>query len=420
MDRFTELRTIAAALEGKEVEGVDGVAAAALDELLSADGDGSIARRHRAGPSLALLARRRGSEGREMDGPALPLWRRQLMEVAAHHMVLAEALERTARVLHAVDVPWVPLKGLDLATRVYDEREERPTSDLDLLIAPEHLDRARQALVESGVVPLADDPRCERYLLEEGYAWQASDPRGGLIELHFRLWGSAPDSLARLCLDAALRASSAQDPDLPAGGHRLPLEHAFVVGAVHAWLDAPPRGLHPWRDLLRIGRAGASELAERGELAERIVALATETGLELPLALAAEVTTDLFPAETPGASTCRRVARTLDARLHRTERRFVRRWRGENLADAPLAPQVVARALARRPLRHGLVRLAWRRLWPHAGVVAGSTDGTWPWPLRRAWYQCRVVLGAEGLSDRLAALAGRRAGGRISPVEDRS
>ncbi|MCG8458412.1 MAG: hypothetical protein MI919_19215, partial [Holophagales bacterium] len=71
--------------------------------------------------------------------------------------------------------------------------------------------------------------------------------------------------------------------------------------------------------------------------------------------------------------------------------------------DVPLSRLVLARALSRRRSRHGLGKLIRRRLWAHPGIVATGTDASWPWALRRLWYQSKVA-GLDGLAASIARL----------------
>lgn len=342
---------LAAALDGD---------AEALRALVADAGSGELARRHRAGPALYHHARRL-----DAAGPALGAWRDDARAWAARLLTLAAVHDGAARALDGADVAWAPLKGYDLATRFGGGSEElRPTGDLDLLIARQDLETGRKALLAAGFQSFEETPRSGAYLREEGYAWQATHPSGILLELHFRLWGLVPEAFAAGVLERA-----PPDTALSPGGRRLRLADAYVVAAVHLWLDPPPRRLLAFHDLAR--------LAERLDPQE-VVEAAADGDLELPVALAAEVSFGLWRRVA-----CGEAARRLAARLRAAERLFAGQLRHRRLAAAPLRTIVLARLLARRRSRHGLLRTVGRRLWPHPGTVERLTPDGWPWIRRR-------------------------------------
>ncbi|HET9228542.1 MAG TPA: nucleotidyltransferase family protein, partial [Thermoanaerobaculia bacterium] len=204
---------------------------AALAALAADPAAADLARVHRVGPALALRARRLG-----IAGPAAESWRRGLIAVAAHRLHIEDRLRGVGAALGAAGVPWLPLKGCDLGARAYRDPEERPVGDIDVLIPRAELPRAQEALRAAGWRGFSDSPRMERYLRDEGYAWQAQDAAGVLLEVHVRLWGIVPAGMG-----AALLAAAVPDPGLGPTGRRLPFAHAWLVAAVHSWLNPPPR-----------------------------------------------------------------------------------------------------------------------------------------------------------------------------------
>ncbi len=371
----------------------------ALAELLARDVDGALARRHRVSSALALRVSRSSDRGAVSGPKAYRIWRQRMRAVSAQQMHLEAAMAELGEVLG--QVPWIPIKGMDLCSRVYDPPEERPTSDLDVLVASADFDRARDRLRSAGWKPLNAGPRSERYVRQEGYAWQARNAAGALLELHYRLWGLVGPEVAD-----ALVAAAEPDPSLPGAGRRLRLDHAYLVAAVHLWLDPPPRAACAFRDLERIGRRGPTELGKR------IVAEADRFDLQLPVLWAAEVTYRLWAEPTNGA-----VVDGLQGRL-----RPVERWWWKRVDDpsaVSLSKLVLARHLSRRRARHGLGRNIWRRLWAHPGIVEQATHGRWPWIGRRIWYQCSI-FGWERPAAWLSAWMKRRvsSGDRISPEQE--
>lgn len=120
--------------------------------------------------------------------------------------LLAELAEiSSAAAAAGIDV--VPLKGADLAARVYPSPALRPMSDVDLLVRAEHLDRMRALLQSRGYedfsmsMSYVDDERLDRGSFE--HRWQGSRDGVGIL-IEFRAEPMEP-SVCRLAdLDPAL------------------------------------------------------------------------------------------------------------------------------------------------------------------------------------------------------------------------
>lgn len=335
---------------------------------LAADPAGAdLAKLHRVGPALALRARRLG-----IEGPAVDSWRRSLMGVAAHRLRIDEGLSSLGAVLGAAGVPWLPIKGCDLGSRVYDRPEERPAGDVDVLVTQADYLRARRALETAGWRSLTSGARIEAYLLEEGYAWQATDPTGLLLEVHHRLWGVAPPGFGRALMEAA-----APDPALGPTARRLPLAHAWLVAAVHVWLNPPPRPLLAVWDLERITRAA--------DLVDDAIRLAVDWDLQLPAALAADYAAGLWESEPH-----RRIADRLTDTLRPAERLAARRALEGEVEGTPLGSIVLARLLSFRESRAGWRSLV-RRVWAHPGIVEMETPAGRSWPARRLSHVLKAL-----------------------------
>lgn len=65
-------------------------------------------------------------------------------------LVGRELLVEAARVLGAAGVPLAPLKGVDLHARVYERPEDRPITDVDVLVPESRFGAARVALEAAG------------------------------------------------------------------------------------------------------------------------------------------------------------------------------------------------------------------------------------------------------------------------------
>ncbi len=354
-------RTIASALAGDR----DALAA------LAASPDGAeLAALHRIGPALSLRAQRLG-----IEGPATPSWRRSLLGVTANRLLIEDRLAALGGILGDAGIPWLPIKGCDVGTRAYERPEERPVADVDLLIAEADYPRTRRALEAAGWRSLTLGPRMDSYLLEEGYAWQAADASNLLLEVHHRLWGMVPDGMSDAFVDAA-----APDPALGPTARRLPPAHAWLLAAVHIWLNPPPRPLLAVWDLERIAAA-----SEDSVLADAVADLAVTWSLQLPAALAAAYAAGLW--DSPAN---RRIAELLLDRLRPAESLAARRALEGRIEDTPLSAIVLARLLSFRPSRAGWRSLP-RRIWAHPGIVEMETPPGPSWPRRRLAHVLRSI-----------------------------
>lgn len=320
-------------------------------------------------------------------------WLSDLRLLAARSMHYQSTLRRAGGVLAAAGVEWVVLKGLDLAARVYDGPEERPSADIDILIAPHDYRRARAALESAGWASMFSEPAYDDWVERLGHAWAALHSTDRVaLELHLRLWSMVPQRAARDLLEA-----STTDPELPPGGRRLPLPHAYVLAAVHALLDAPPRPLFQFRDLERIAASAGAGFVDT------VVDLTTSWEIELPVLLAAACAQSLWHDDRS-----RRIAASLESRLRWPERRVWSHARHAGI-DAIGPSLAIARLLSGRATRRGWSEVP-RRFWAHPGVLAQETPHDWPKPLRRAFHVLMAV-GLDGMAKRLA-------GERLGPTGD--
>ncbi len=317
----------------------------ALAALAAGGRDSNLPFIHRMAPRLALVASE--NRGGPLDDGSEPArWKDALLRSAAHRIRLDHALGDLAQQLGAVQVDWMPLKGMAFTREVYPDLAERPTSDLDVLVLPETVEAARRALIENGWRACERSEAEEVSVRSEGYNWKLVSTRGVALELHFRLWGAVPEGLAR-----AVFAAGRAAPDLGPGGRRPALADAYLLNAVHAWLDRP----HPmiyWWDLARLAEADADSLAHE-------VGLRSEKwGLALPVALSAAIATDLWGG---GANAV--IANRTYELLRLPERPVfsaLPRW---GITNLPFEVLAAARLLSNRPSRSGW-RAVWRRIRP--------------------------------------------------------
>jgi hypothetical protein len=123
----------------------------------------------------------------------LPLLQRHLPEVfsapakdllAARFQAarLARATAELCHLLEASGVPVIALKGAVLAQRLYPEPWLRPSTDIDLLVQPVHLDAASRAMEARGWRPVMTRPESA---LELSHHVTFAGPGRLYLELHF-------------------------------------------------------------------------------------------------------------------------------------------------------------------------------------------------------------------------------------------
>ncbi len=319
-----------------------------LDQLLAFPDLEAFAASHRIAAALALACRRSGTR----RYPAA--FDRELYWATGRNLLINDEMRRAGAALASAGVPWVTIKGADLASRVYAHPCERLLTDVDVLVRSNDLGRALACLGALGWLKEGEqnlDPaallRGKRYVLPVG---QGS---GVLVELHYRLWGWMPAAMGDALVDDA-----EPRPDWGATARRPTLAWAFVLAAVHGWQVVRPRPLAVWRDLHLITTAAGEDVVGA------VVRLASKWGGQLPVALAAWHAASLWPDPA-----CSHIAGSLLAGLKAPEPLVASRFARRGEAATPLALLVLARLLARRPSR-----LGWRSVgqvfWPADETVA--------------------------------------------------
>ena len=98
-------------------------------------------------------------------------------------------LFRVLDCLEAHSIPAIPLKGPALAEAAYGDASARCYSDLDVLVPPEHVWRAKAALQTIGYVPgLQLSSTSESVYLDTGYEYSFDGPAGrNLLEIQWRI-----------------------------------------------------------------------------------------------------------------------------------------------------------------------------------------------------------------------------------------
>ncbi len=328
----------------------------ALHQVVAWPEVGQFAAAHRLAPALALACRRAGLR------PYPPSLDRDLYWTTGRQLLVNEELRKAGRAFDDVGIPWVIIKGADLAARVYAHPGERVFTDVDILVKGADLGGALTCLERLGWLEEADHALDADALLSgERYVVTAGRGSGLMVELHYRLWGWMPAGMGDMVVEEA-----EPHPSWGAMARRPTLVWAFLLAAVHAWQPVRPRPMAGWRDLERLAAAAGSQFAAE------VILLAQRWAVQLPVALSAWQAACLW-----GDSTCGEIAGRLLACLRAPEvlaaSHFARR--GENAT--PLGLLVLARLLAGRPSR-----LGWRSvgqvLWPaeetvHHLVTPGGT-----------------------------------------------
>jgi len=107
---------------------------------------------------------------------------------AARSIRIRRELERIVRAFSAAAIPVVLLKGAALATTVYEDFTLRPMGDIDVLVQPRSLDRARESLLAVGYRPDASQEPVEWYRKNHHHDQPLhSVDHHVTIELHFHI-----------------------------------------------------------------------------------------------------------------------------------------------------------------------------------------------------------------------------------------
>jgi len=227
---------------------------------------------------LGLVATEAPRRGWPMPAPVARML--ELERVRGRRRLAWHALEaaRALAALAAAGVAAVAIKGVALAHEVYDEPVERSLRDIDLLVAPEHVEPALAALGRCGWRP-ADDRVAALYRRHHFHVVLGG--RGlPVLELHWAL--TRPDDPQRL--PAAPLLDGAREIPRAAGALRVPHPDAHVLVACSSSLRDGFTDLKPVVDLDRLVRIGAPIRWPR------VASLADGAGLEMPLRFLVELT----------------------------------------------------------------------------------------------------------------------------------
>jgi len=306
------------------------------------------------------------------EGPTL--FNRNMRHNAVLRMRLKAARSEVGDALADADIPWAPLKGMGLDPRLYKRPEARISTDLDVLVPPDHAVSSRNQLISHGWRSTETTGRSQRYVTREGYNWHLSSPDGLLLELHFRLWGGVPKEFAAYVFDRTQPA-----PEFGPTARRIDLADSYLIAAVHVWQTPPPRYLFLWWDLHRM-----ASIMDDNDL-HAAITRADHHGLQAFVALSAGTAADLW-----GHPNNRKIADELIKGLRPSERLAASALKRISPATASLGTLTLGRLLANRPSRSGW-RAVTRQIWAHPGTVETNTPNTWSWPRRRLTHVARKL-----------------------------
>lgn len=184
----------------------------------------------------ALVLDHASVNGVELPSICRERLRAAAMTVAVRHLNMMRELERIVQAFNHAGVPVMLLKGAALNLTVYERADQRPMSDLDLLVKPEHVREALALLRENGCTAgydLIRDDFFPRYHYEVELF--SGGPRPVRLDLHARPF--RPLRLAGIIADDALWHG--------AGAMRLGKAEAFIPRAELMFLQlAGHAGFH--------------------------------------------------------------------------------------------------------------------------------------------------------------------------------
>lgn len=154
--------------------------ARAYEELAAVSGLWAAASAH--GIDL-LLADALERTGVRLPGEVRAAERRRA--AVSRTMWIEQVLQETAASLDGAGIPNIVLKGQPLARRLYPSPELRPSNDIDVLVAPERLDEAIEAVGRAGY--RWDDSARERGYRRHHHHLHLEGPAHPVLELHFAL-----------------------------------------------------------------------------------------------------------------------------------------------------------------------------------------------------------------------------------------
>lgn len=215
---------------------------------------------------VSELLTRRGMIPADVGGLARELARQRPSVGAAQ---LAEE-RRVFSGLVSSGIPALALKGVRFAWTIYEHPEQRPRTDIDVLVHSEAVAKARAALTALGYRPL--NPVAGGTPIEQEAWIHESSGELGMVDLHWKL-RNHPCLRNRLTFDEQWATAIAL-PDLCEGAYGQSAVHTLLNASMH-WFDSIYAERNPlvwlldkdllWREMSVVERNTACELAcERG------------------------------------------------------------------------------------------------------------------------------------------------------------
>ena len=213
-----------------------------LAEVADLDGLAALAMRHRVRGLLLRGGERAAQE--DPSGPLVVLAEKLREGSAGSGVVVRRAmaqlfeLRRLATNLDAREVPFLVLKGLPLAQRLYGDPFVREAVDIDLLVAPQSFAPARQAVLAAGFRPAKsfDETPARRRWAQLVRKEETFLRNGVRLELHRRILGNPH------YFDAPFAVCHERRAWVTIGGDRYPtlapeddLLYLMCHGAGHGW-----------------------------------------------------------------------------------------------------------------------------------------------------------------------------------------
>lgn len=145
---------------------------------------------HEVLPLLTVTLRRLAAQV-PIPAPWLERAQRRYYATMLRNTTLADELLRALAAFRQAGVAALPVKGLVLAETLYGSLALRPLGDLDILVQPADLPRARAALGELGFAQ-ADEPGYENahHPYHDPPYYRKAVGGAICLELHWRLWAS--------------------------------------------------------------------------------------------------------------------------------------------------------------------------------------------------------------------------------------
>jgi len=163
---------------------------------------------------------------------------KETVTIAAHSLARTKQLAELLKALDGDGVRALPFKGPALSLAAYGDFGVRDSIDLDVVVCPPDIDRARESLLRAGYSPRTEmSPAQERTLQRSfGHFVYAAPGTGASVELHWRFaaprypWSIPAEEVFARAVTVDIAGLTIASPD-PTDQLLLQLMH----GARHQW-----------------------------------------------------------------------------------------------------------------------------------------------------------------------------------------